>query len=128
MEEEKKWTLAEFNLLSPERKNGKYTFYNGTVGWWEKGFLHREEEPALFDESGYYWYKYGLLHREDGPAIIKLNGDKHWFKEGLLHRLDGPAIERVYEPSSWFIEGKRYTEEEWKIVSFAILNNLQVFL
>ena len=57
----------------------------------------------------------------------RINGDKEWWKDGQCHRLNGPAVEKSNGEKCWYIEGKKYTEEEWKKLSFAILNNLEIF-
>ena len=82
----------------------------------------------LLDTGDKFWFKEGKRHRLDGPAFEPMTGNKFWYKEGKRHRLDGPAIEYSDGSKSWWIEGKQYTEEEWKRLSFAILNNLEVFL
>ena len=151
--EDKIWTDIEFFLLTEEQKTGIFKFDDGTVIYLKKGKHHRDDGPAIEYATGSkHWYKEGNLHRDDGPAIEYATGSKHWYKEGKLHRDDGPAIEYGTGDRSWYkygklhcldgpaiefvngevgvfyIENTKYTEEEWKKLSFAILNNLEVFL
>jgi hypothetical protein len=106
----------------------------GTKRWInEKDELHREDGPAIDNYRGSKeWFKEGKRHRLDGAAIVHVNGSEMWFKEGKRHRLDGPAVELYFNSSwfskQWFIEGKQYSEEEFKKVSYAILNGLERFL
>ena len=88
-----------------------------------------EERNGIFIfEHRTCYYSNGLLHRLDGPAVVRSNGSKEWYKEGKLHRLDGAAIENPHSNKAFFINGKMYSKKEWKRISFAILNNLEVFI
>lgn len=64
--------------------------------------------PYLDAFGAKYWYQDGFLHREDGPALITETGVKHWIIVGKRHRVDGPAIEFEQDPShnKWYINGK----------------------
>ena len=126
---EKIWTRKEFGKLPFEVINGSFKFDDGDVVWYKDGLIHREDGPAIEYADGHKsWHKNGVHNRDDGHAIEFPNGDKEWWKEDKRHRLDGPAIEHIDGFKLWFIEGKQYSEEEFKIKSFAILNNLQKFL
>jgi hypothetical protein len=113
---EKIWTNDEFFKIPFKQRTGKF-----------------------IREGGRYigWYKDGEPHRLDGPACEWVNGTKSWCKEGKKHRLDGPAIERTDfdaaqyhngKNKEYWIEDEQYTEEEFKIKAFAILNGLEKFL
>ncbi len=57
------------------------------------------------------WYQKGRLHRDNGPAIVEADGSRHWFINGKRHREDGPAIEWADGSKAWFLNGVEYTEE-----------------
>ena len=122
--------IKHFKNGKLHRENGPAIYYtDGDKYWYNEGQLHREDGPAIERVDGSKrWYKDGEPHRLDGPAIEYVNGKRVWFKQGKLHRLDGPAIEYPDGVVEWWIEGKKYTEEECKKLSFARLNNLEVFL
>jgi hypothetical protein len=131
------WTDDEFFALAKYQQTGCFVFNNDDEYTQFKyktcendGFLFKLKEyiHRTHDNNAMFWYKNGELHREDGPAIQYADGSKSWYKEGKRHRLDGPAIERSDGFKSWYIEGFLYTEEEFKIKSFVILNNLEKFL
>jgi hypothetical protein len=84
----------------------------------EKGDLHCDDGPAVFDEKKEYvkYYKNGKLHRLDGPAVIQpiyvdgKNTVEEWYLNGLLHRDgDEPAVNNTSITKAGF-EGyeKRY--------------------
>lgn len=102
----RRWSDNEFNNLPKSKKNGLFIFYDGDK----------------------LWFKNGEFHRVNGPAVICFDGDKYWYVDGKLHRLDGPAIEYYDGVKLYFIRDKEYSYKEWKKLSFAILNNLDVFL
>lgn len=54
------------------------------------------------------WFQDGFPHRVDGPAIEQANGDKEWWIDGKCHKLDGPAIEYANGIKQWWIEGSFY--------------------
>ena len=67
------------------------------------------------------YYEEGFLHREDYPAVEYDNGNKYWFKNGMRHRENGPAIEHVDGSKEWWLNHERFgvnndfTNESWKI-------------
>ena len=64
-------------------------------------------DGLVIDEYGNKaWYQHGFLHRKDGPAIIYPDGTQLWFYEGDLHRSDGPAIIYPDGTEKWFCYGK----------------------
>ena len=64
------------------------------------------------DEQGsIYYYRRGLLHREDGPAIEYTDGSKYWYQNDELHREDGPAVELFDGTREWFLYGEFVREE-----------------
>jgi|688.fasta_scaffold589496_2 hypothetical protein len=64
-------------------------------------------DGLVIDEYGNKaWYQHGFLHRKDGPAIIYPDGSQLWFFEGDLHRSDGPAIIYPDGTEKWFCYGK----------------------
>ena len=114
---EKIWTKERYEAYSDKNKPGRYKFDDKSV--------------IVINSSinSIEYYYLGKLHREGGPAIEFISGgNRSWYKHGKLHRLDGPAKEYDPDGKYWFIDGKQYTEEEWKKLSFAILNNLESFL
>ena len=111
-----------------EERNGIFIFEHRTC-YYSNGLLHRLDGPAVVRSNGSKeWYKEGKLHRLDGPACEFFDGTKYWYFEGKLHRLDGAAIENPHSNKAFFINGKMYSKKEWKRISFAILNNLEVFI
>jgi len=125
----------------PDNFTGKVKRVDGAIFWYQNGILHREDGPAIEQESGEkYWYQNGILHRKNGPAIIYPDGGKYWYQygslhrddgpaveetregfvewwqDGLCHRLDGPAVEWHYwERDDYYILGKELTEDEFEI-------------
>ncbi len=84
----------------------------------EKGELHCDNGPAVYDEKKEYmlYYKNGKLHRLDGPALIQpkyIDGIHHkeeWYKDGLLHRDgDAPALYYTFTSATSEIEGYEKT-------------------
>jgi hypothetical protein len=77
------------------------------------------------------WLEFGEIPMEKRNGCFKFNHTNAdvtvWYKCGLTHRLDGPAIEYTDGRKFWIIEGKQYSEEEFKIKSFVLLNNLEKF-
>jgi hypothetical protein len=146
---EKIWEWQEFEVLPKKEKTGCFRFinkcyhfkngqlhslnqpaveYDGYKAWYKEGERHRLDGPAIERFSGEEWWRDGKKHRLGGPAVEDhVNVYKEWWNDGERHRLDGPAVEE-FDRTYWFIEGKEYTEEEFKKVSFAILNNLEKFL
>jgi len=87
---------------------------DGTIEWYLKNKLHREDGPAIeFGDGTKGWYLNGQCHREDGPAIEYASGTKSWYLNGKLHREDGPAIEFGDGTKYWYLNGKRLTEAEF---------------
>ena len=69
----------------------RFLHKNGYEWRLEDGKLHREDGPAVEDDSGYTaWCLNGRLHKEDGPALRDAMGDFVFYIDG--HRLD-PKIE-----------------------------------
>ena len=93
----------------------KKEYYNRIEYRDERGFLHREDGPAVEYPDGHKeWYLNGKLHREDGPAVEFLDGHKEWYIKGQRHREDGPAIEHYDGSKQWCLNGDYYTEQEWQ--------------
>ena len=108
--------------------NFKFPMITKSITQKEHLKLSKKELNGKFKIDGdVYHLKNGRPHRLDGPAIEYSDGGKDWYKNGKLHRLDGPAS-TFEEDEYYFINGKEYSYEEWKILSFAILNNLKYFL
>ena len=139
---EKIWTKERYEAYPDKNKPGRYKFddksviviNNKTKTYYYLGKIHREDGPAVeYIDVGAVrieWYSHGKRHRLDGPACTSFSTEE-WFKNGKRHCLIGPAIVRAWENhifNQWFIEGEEYSEEEWKKLSFAILNNLEAFL
>jgi hypothetical protein len=86
----------------------------GTIQWYLKNKLHREDGPAIECVDGdKEWYLNGKRHREDGPAIECANGDKAWYLNGQCHREDGPAVEWASGDKYWYLNGQELTEAEF---------------
>lgn len=77
----------------------------------EKGELHCDDGPTVFDEKKEYvkYYKNGKLHRIDGPAVIQpkyvdgKNTIEEWYFHGLLHRDgDEPAVNNTFITEAGF--------------------------
>jgi hypothetical protein len=90
----------------------------GTIRWYLKNKLHREDGPAVEWANGTkYWYLNDQCHREDGPAIECANGDKYWYlndqqltEAQFNARTKQPSCEgKVVE-----IDGKKYKLQEVK--------------
>ena len=113
---EKIWTKERYEAYPDKNKPGRYKFDDKSV--------------IVINNKTKAYYYLGKPHRLDGPACIS-SSTEEWFKNGKRHCLVGPAIVRAVEDhlfNQWFIEGEEYTHEEWKKLSFAILNNLESFL
>jgi hypothetical protein len=72
---------------------------------------HREDGPAVMNETQIEWWFKGKKHRDNGPAIEMFNGSKLYYKHGVHHRLDGPAIELSNGLREWWIDGKRHNDD-----------------
>lgn len=83
----------------------------GFEEWWNNGKLHREDGPAVVNQSGNFWYFDGILHRRDGPAIELNDGEKKWYFKGNLNRLDGPAWIWPNGDSYWFLDNQMHRED-----------------
>jgi hypothetical protein len=95
-----------------DKRNGWYTDNDGTRRHCRDGVIHREDDPAVIDPSGFqYWSRNGQFHREDGPAVIYPDGSLHWWLYGILHREDGPAIIRDDGSQEWHLNGKEVRME-----------------
>jgi hypothetical protein len=58
-------------------------WWDGSIEWYWKGKLHRDDGPAVSASGGYRaWYCHGKRHREDGPAIVWPDGREQWFLDG----------------------------------------------
>lgn len=72
---------------------------------------------------------YKLPKEQQTGCFEFFDGSKYWYKNGKLHRLDGPAVINIkLDIKIWCLDGYQYTEEKYKKLSFAILNNLEIFL
>lgn len=69
-------------------------YFNGNKYWRYKGYIHRENGPAIEWSNKYKaWYKHGKCHREDGPAVIFDSGNiEYW-----LHGIHYPDITSIDE-------------------------------
>jgi len=67
----------------------------------------------VIEEGTRRWYQNGFLHREDGPALEYVGGDRFWYQNGELHREDAPAIEYSNGAYSWHLNNRRYSFEEY---------------
>ena len=61
-----------------------------------------------------YWNEKGYLHREDGPALEYINGNKLWYINGLNHREDGADVELSDGYTEYYLNNKSYTKEGWE--------------
>jgi len=99
----------------------------GTVRWYWRGQLHRDDGPAVEYVNGTKaWWRNGQRHREDGPAFEGANGDKEWWRNGLLHRDDGPACEWADGAKAWFrngVEVEPFTENAFVLVANLLFEN-----
>ena len=68
----------------------------------------------VYDNGDRLWYLKGYLHREEGPALEGSDGTMEWYLNGQRHREGGPAVEYAYGIKEWFLNGKRLTEQEYK--------------
>lgn len=131
---DKIWTNDEFHKIPKKERNGRFKFNHGAVIWYKEGKLHREDGPAYIDGENQIWFINGVEHRLDGPAKKWADGSYEWYKNGKCHRLDGPACLYIKDPinnkyeEEYCIEDVTYSYEEWKKLSYAILNNIEVFL
>jgi hypothetical protein len=101
----------------------------GNKRWYnEAGKLHRLNEPAVDNVSGYKaWYVCGRRHKIGSPAVKWPNGDKEWFIHGIRHRLDGPAVAWVEDESNqeeWWINNKQLTKEQFDEHPLVIFHRL----
>ena len=103
-------------------------FENETVEYWlgyndfsVNGVLVRTEwhngRVDHFDSTGEY-------HREDGPALMDADA-RFWYRHGVLHRLDGPAITYHNSQHEYWVYGLKYTEDEFKILTFMMHRQAQ---
>ncbi len=86
--------------------------------WCEDGYIHRDGQPAIMKfgpQSGQVeeWWERGFRHRTNGPAVIWPHRDM-WFENGLLHRVDGPAVhykalsgKMAAFSSAWYSAGQK---------------------
>ena len=85
---------------------------DGTVHWYWRGQLHREDGPAVeWADGSKVWYRNGQCHREDGPAVEYTSGSKAWYRNGLRHRDDGPAVEWADGSKSWYRNGLLHRDD-----------------
>jgi hypothetical protein len=68
-------------------------------------------QPVTDKEGTVRWYWRGQLHREDGPAIEHSDGYKAWYRKGKLHRVDGPAVENTDGSKEWWLNGREVLPE-----------------
>jgi hypothetical protein len=76
--------------------------------WYKNGKIHRENEPAIISEGGYYRYI------ETGEIASTYSPTKTWYLDGKVHRADGPA--RIEGEGNgwrrtWFENDKKIKEE-----------------
>jgi hypothetical protein len=96
------------SVLGPQPETDEF----GTVRWYWRGQLHREDGPASEYVNGSKgWWRNGKRHRDDGPAVEYANGDKEWWRNGEPHRDDGPAIEHVDGYKAWYRNGQRHRDD-----------------
>lgn len=75
---------------------------DGCKKWYNNGYLHREDGPAVIDLSTddkfYYQFIRGesKLHRKGGPAVILACGDKQWWENGKLIKTEGRRMQNTY--------------------------------
>jgi len=68
---------------------------------------------VIEEDGSYRWYQNGFLHREDGPALEFVDGTRYWYQNGELHRTDGPAAEWPDGAYSWHLNNRRYSFDEY---------------
>ena len=56
----------------------------GFVEWIED---RRLAPSAIWDDGRSLWYRRGFMHREDGPAILESDGAKQWYRNGIKRGL-----------------------------------------
>ena len=83
---------------------------------------------AVVDQKTYDLNDYYDLRKGERTGKFVLIDRICVFKNGELHNLYGPSVIWYDGTREYFIEGKEYTEEEFNKISFAILNDLEVFL
>jgi len=67
------------------------------------------------DDGSVRWFYKDKLHREDGPAVTLSNGIKGWYINGYLHREDGPAYtDDIAGGMAWYLDGELLREQDWK--------------
>ena len=88
--------------------------YDNSICYYIEGTrtLHREDGPALIDDTSTEWFFNGNLHREDGPAVIHREGDVEWWLNGNYFYRKETWFEALTEEqkikalySEYFIEG-----------------------
>lgn len=67
---------------------------DGSLHWYWNNLRHRPGgRPAVIWANGVcMWFEYGFLHRENQPAVWRPNGDVEYCRNGHHHREDGPAL------------------------------------
>ena len=110
---DKKGTVRWYWRGQLHREDGPASEYvNGSKGWWRNGKRHRDVGPAVEYANGdKEWWRNGEPHRDDGPAIEHVDGYKAWYRNGLLHREDGPAVEWPNEFKSWYRNGQLHRDD-----------------
>ena len=110
---DKKGTVRWYWRGQLHREDGPASEYvNGSKGWWRNGKRHRDDGPAVEYANGdKEWWRNGEPHRDDGPAIEHVDGYKAWYRNGLLHREDGPAVEWPNEFKSWYRNGQLHRDD-----------------
>jgi len=94
--------------MSEKRDLIEHYHLHGTEFFMKNLKKHREDGPAIINESGEEWWIDGMRHRDDGPAICMRNGSKIWYQNNKYHREDGPAVDLSNGLKEWWIEGKRH--------------------
>lgn len=115
------------NFTGYVEDNGRRTYYSN-------GIIHRDDGPAIVDETASLeaWYQYGRRHRDNNePAVISPNLQEWWYA-GNYHRDDGPAhmhrqlstngFMRVYD--QWYSGGLLHRNDGPAIVRIDSENQL----
>lgn len=73
---------------------------------------------TIDEEGNEFWFnEKGYLHREDGPAIECRNGYKAYYKNDLRHRIEGASVEYIDGRKEWWVGGEYITDLIWELLS-----------
>ena len=120
------------SVMGPQPETDK----EGSVHWYWRGRLHREDGPAIEWANGTKeWYRNGVsvepftesMDPDELEALATSvmgpqpetdeEGNVHWYWKGRLHRDDGPAIECVDGFKAWCRNGRFHRDDgpavEW---------------